>query len=157
MAAKKDTTPKKLRILELDPSLGAFEGDINARMERYQNKKKELLGKGKKLSELMDDIRRECADAYMEEQAYTLREDVKAQLQHLLFEEKALPDMKPYEIDHVSYMDGCKIYLKGGGWVIARFSGTEPLLRVFGEMPEKEQAKQVCACFKAMIDQLGEQ
>ena len=51
MAAKKDTTPKKLRILELDPSLNAFEGDINARMERYQNKKKELLGKGKKLSD----------------------------------------------------------------------------------------------------------
>ena len=38
MAAKKDTTPKKLRILELDPSLGAFEGDVNARMERYKNK-----------------------------------------------------------------------------------------------------------------------
>lgn len=111
---------------------------------------------GKRLSELMDDIRKECADTYMEEQAYTLREDVKAKLQQLLFEEKALPDMKPYEIDHVSYMDGCKIYLKGGGWVIARFSGTEPLLRVFGEMPEKEQAKQVCACFKAMIDQLWE-
>ena len=51
MAAKKDTTPKKLRILELDPSLGAFEGDVNARMERYQNKKKELLGNGKKLSD----------------------------------------------------------------------------------------------------------
>ena len=50
-AAKKDTTPKKLRILELDPSLGAFEGDVNARMERYKNKKKELLGKGKKLSD----------------------------------------------------------------------------------------------------------
>ncbi len=42
---------KKLRILELDPSLGAFEGDINARMERYKNKKKELLGKGMKLSD----------------------------------------------------------------------------------------------------------
>ncbi|MBQ2948732.1 MAG: alpha amylase C-terminal domain-containing protein [Clostridia bacterium] len=49
MAAQKKTT--KLRILELDPSLGAFEGDLNARMERYKNKKKELLGKGKKLSD----------------------------------------------------------------------------------------------------------
>lgn len=40
------------------------------------------------------------------------------------------------------------------GWVIARFSGMEPLLRVFGEMPEKEQAQQVCNCFKEMIDRL---
>ena len=100
----------------------------------------------------MEDIRRECADAYMEERAYTFREDVKKKLQHLLFEKKELPEF-PFEIERVSYMDGCKVYLKDG-WVIARFSGTEPLLRVFGEMPEKEQAQQVCNCFKAMIDRL---
>ena len=70
------------------------------------------------------------------------------------FEEKALPVLTPYEVERVSYMDGCKIYLKGGGWVIARFSGTEPLLRVFGEMPDKKQAKYVCAGFKKMIDEL---
>ena len=110
---------------------------------------------GKRLSELMEEIRQECPDAYMDEQPYTLREDVKKQLQHLLFVEKVLPEMKPYEIERVSYMDGCKIYLKGGGWVIARFSGTEPLLRVFGEMPEQEEAKRVCACFKTMIDALN--
>ena len=108
---------------------------------------------GKRLSELMDDIRSEYADAYMDENAYTLRADEKAKLQHLLFEKKELPDMGPFEIERVSYMDGCKIYLKNG-WVIARFSGTEPVLRVFGEMPTKEQAKRVCACFEAMIDQL---
>ena len=32
---------------------------------------------------------------------------------------------------YTSYMDGCKVYFKNGGWVIARFSGTEPLLRIF--------------------------
>ena len=109
---------------------------------------------GKRLSELMNDIREECADTYMEEQAYTLREDVKTKLKQRLFEEKALPVLTPYEVERVSYMDGCKIYLKGGGWVIARFSGTEPLLRVFGEMPDKKQAKYVCAGFKKMIDEL---
>ena len=42
---------KKLRIFELDPNLNAFEGDINDRVNRYKNKKKELLGKGQKLSD----------------------------------------------------------------------------------------------------------
>ena len=34
---------KKLRIFELDPNLNAFEGDINDRVNRYKNKKKEEI------------------------------------------------------------------------------------------------------------------
>ncbi|HEY4538288.1 MAG TPA: phosphoglucomutase/phosphomannomutase family protein, partial [Erysipelothrix sp.] len=37
------------------------------------------------------------------------------------------------EIDHISYMDGLKVYFKDGAWISARFSGTEPLIRVFAE------------------------
>ena len=47
------------------------------------------------------------------------------------------------EIAKVSYMDGCKVYFKNGGWVIARFSGTEPLLRVFCEMDTMENAEKI--------------
>ncbi len=36
--------------------------------------------------------------------------------------DQALPEI-PFEMDHVSYMDGCKVYLKNGGWVSARFLG----------------------------------
>lgn len=46
--------------------------------------------------------------------------------------------MLPEEIDHISYLDGSKVYFKNGGWLIARFSGTEPLLRIFCEMPRAE-------------------
>ena len=38
------------RILEIDPYLKDFEKDINLRMENYTHKRKELLGKGKKIS-----------------------------------------------------------------------------------------------------------
>ncbi len=51
MAAANGKAPKELKIFEYDPSLRAVEGDINARMDRYKNKKKELLGKGQKLSD----------------------------------------------------------------------------------------------------------
>ncbi len=43
----------------------------------------------------------------------------------------------------MSYSDGAKVYFKNGGWVIARFSGTEPLLRIFCEMEDKAQAEYV--------------
>ena len=108
---------------------------------------------GKKLSELMRIIEEECGGtAYMVEQGYTFQPEAKAVLLKLLYEDKVIPDMSSYEIDHVSYMDGCKVYFKNGGWVIARFSGTEPLLRVFSEMPKKAEAEDVCDRFKALIE-----
>ena len=51
MAGAITKTPKELKIFEYDPSLRAVEGDVIARTERYLNKKKELLGKGMKLSD----------------------------------------------------------------------------------------------------------
>ena len=67
----------------------------------------------------------------------------KEELKKLLFEEKKIPEYE-YEIDRVSYMDGLKIYFKNGGWIIARFSGTEPLIRIFCEMEDMETAKKCC-------------
>ena len=49
-------------------------------------------------------------------------------------------------------MDGVKVYFKNDGWVIARFSGTEPLLRVFCEMPEREDAVKVCGIFEEYLE-----
>ena len=55
--------------------------------------------------------------------------------------DKLLPGFD-FPVEKVSYMDGCKVYFQNGGWVIARFSGTEPLLRIFSEMPSREMAVQ---------------
>ena len=68
----------------------------------------------------------------------------------LLMEEKRLPEL-PEEIDHISYLDGSKVYFKNGGWVIARFSGTEPLLRIFCEMPDVECAKKICEIYEDFL------
>ncbi|GAL32596.1 GlcNAc phosphomutase [Vibrio maritimus] len=43
------------------------------------------------------------------------------------------------------------MYFKNGGWVIARFSGTEPLLRIFCEMEDKEQAEYVLQQMKDFL------
>ena len=44
-------------------------------------------------------------------------------------------------MDHVGYMDGCKVYFKDGSFVSCRFSGTEPLLRMAAEAETKEKAE----------------
>ncbi len=35
---------------------------------------------------------------------------------------------------------------------MGRFSGTEPLIRIFCEMPEEEQAKDVCRIYEEFLD-----
>jgi phosphomannomutase len=51
----------------------------------------------------------------------------------------------------VSYEDGCKVYFEDESFVICRFSGTEPLLRIFAEGKNKEIAKQYIRAFKEML------
>ncbi len=98
---------------------------------------------GKHLSEISADISREYGSNHMEERAYRFTNEKRNQIYQQLFEQKSLPEF-PYPVAQVSYLDGCKVYLKNGGWLSARFSGTEPLLRIFCEMENKEMASAMC-------------
>jgi phosphomannomutase len=64
--------------------------------------------------------------------------------------DKNLPEI-PFEVDKISYLDGCKIYFKNGGWIITRFSGTEPLLRIFCEMPKASDAVILCEIYEDFL------
>ncbi|TFH91045.1 phosphoglucomutase/phosphomannomutase family protein [Vibrio ouci] len=97
---------------------------------------------GKKLSELLDEIYGKYGYAYTAEGDCTFKPAQKETLYNRIYVEKQLPEFE-FEIDKVSYDDGAKVYFKNGGWVIARFSGTEPLLRIFAEMADKETAEKV--------------
>jgi phosphomannomutase len=48
--------------------------------------------------------------------------------------------------------DGFKFYLEDGSWVLIRFSGTEPLIRVYSEAGSGERVKQLLA---ALEERLG--
>ncbi len=98
---------------------------------------------GKKLSELMELIRKEYGDPHMEENSLTFAAERKGALQEQIYQKHDLPEF-PFAIEKISDLDGCKLYFKNGGWALIRFSGTEPLLRVFCEMPSKQDAVTVC-------------
>lgn len=105
---------------------------------------------GKKLSEIMEDIYAEFGKLEMEERDYKFTQERKEAIYKMLMGERKLPDM-PYEVEKVSYLDGCKVYFKNGGWIIARFSGTEPLLRIFCEMENIKQAKALCDIYEEFL------
>ncbi len=105
---------------------------------------------GKSLTEILNEIYIEFGYFYMVESDYKFDQETKDRLMKLLFEDKKLPEYS-YEIEKVSYLDGLKIYFKNGGWIIARFSGTEPLIRIFAEMESESMAKEVSDTMKKFL------
>jgi len=106
---------------------------------------------GKKLSEIIEGIKSTYGECFMEERDYKFSMEKKEEIYKKILTNRELPDI-PFEIDKVSYLDGCKVYLKSGGWIIARFSGTEPLLRIFCEMEMAKEARELCRVFENFLD-----
>ncbi|TLS83524.1 phosphoglucomutase/phosphomannomutase family protein [Photobacterium damselae subsp. damselae] len=105
---------------------------------------------GKKLTELLDEIYGKYGYAYTAEGDCTFKASDRERLYNKIYVEKALPEFA-YEVEKVSYADGAKVYFKNGGWALARFSGTEPLLRLFVEMEDKDQAEAVLLQLKSFL------
>ena len=105
---------------------------------------------GTKLSELMKEITDRYGTCWMEEKSYRFSAKRKEELKKLLFSDKLLPEFSD-PIAKVSYLDGVKVYFQDGGWIIARFSGTEPLLRIFCEQSTREQAEEKCLRFASFL------
>lgn len=105
---------------------------------------------GKPLSKICANIRRLYGSLFMEERAYSFTQEQKENLNRLLMTERRIPAL-PFEAEKISYLDGCKVYFKNGGWVSARFSGTEPLLRIFCEMETPSDAANICRIWEDFL------
>lgn len=112
----------------------------------------EIISKSKKhLSELYAEVTEQFGDVFIFNADLHLKDfEEKEALRVKIFDEKLLPTFTE-EVEKTSYHDGCKVYFKNGGWVIARFSGTEPLLRVTSEMSNVEDAQRCVESFKKIL------
>ena len=104
----------------------------------------------KPLSALVREIYDTFGEMHMAEYDWALTEQRREDIHRLLMVEKRLPDFG-LPVVRVNYMDGCKVYFEDG-WIIARFSGTEPRVRVFAERDTLTNARQLV---KAMADFVG--
>lgn len=57
-----------------------------------------------------------------------------------------------YPIKRISTLDGAKFLFENDNWVLIRFSGTEPILRIFAEADTEEKARQLIEAIKARFD-----
>lgn len=71
-----------------------------------------------------------------------------------ILKDHVLPDFKGFDIDRVSYADGCKVYFKDGSFVICRFSGTEPIVRIAAESWKEETTDRYIELFRGLINEV---
>jgi phosphomannomutase len=55
------------------------------------------------------------------------------------------------EIANTNLSDGFKFTLNDGSWLLIRFSGTEPLVRVYSEAKSKEQVRAILEDGKRLV------
>lgn len=112
----------------------------------------EMLCKtGMTASQLKNKLTEQYGSFKMVEKNVRFEPEYKETIKKIVFEEKRLPEFGR-EIEKISFLDGCKVYFKDGGFIICRFSGTEPLLRIFAESDTEEKAEK---SIKAFSDFLG--
>lgn len=104
----------------------------------------------KSIRQMIDELEDAYGAHYFKEANMSFKKERKKELEDKLFVEKFVPNFK-HKIDKVSYMDGMKVYFENG-WVIARFSGTEPLLRIFAEMDDQGAVEEVISIFVSALE-----
>ncbi len=97
---------------------------------------------GKTIAELLAEIESRFGQLYFYAGNYQYRPEERESLEESFFAEKHVPDFTK-ELERVGYLDGIKYYFTDGTWLSIRFSGTEPLLRIYMEMKDSEEAGQI--------------
>lgn len=105
---------------------------------------------GKTIHELVLALEEEFGSCYFSENAYSFTFEKKAAIQDILFTQKRRPDYQ--HIKRVDLYDGLKIVFENDAWISARFSGTEPLLRIFAEAPSKEECDALVKEMETFLD-----
>ena len=105
---------------------------------------------GKSITELYHEITEQFGALYYREADFRMTPEHKRALQELLFAREQMPDFE--QIEKIDRSDGVKLWFRDGSWVICRFSGTEPLLRMAAEAASGEQAQHYIETWREFLD-----
>ena len=64
-------------------------------------------------------------------------------------------DINGYKISGISQIDGIKFRISNNFWLLFRFSGTEPLLRMYCEAPSQSNLNEVLEWSQNFINMVG--
>ncbi len=104
----------------------------------------------KPLTEIVNDLFSEFGTAYYEREDLKVEGDEGRILVNKL-KEKPLSQIGSFEVAEVDLTDGIKFILEDDSWLLLRASGTEPVLRIYSEAPDKDKVKYLIQEAKKLI------
>jgi len=111
----------------------------------------EMLARtGKRISELREMIYAITGRLYTLEAGVPSTPEMRVAVPRRL-EAEPLTHVGPYPVVSVSHLDGTKILLENDNWALLRFSGTEPVLRMFVEADSPEKAEELLTWLRGFV------
>lgn len=105
------------------------------------------------VQEISEMIAKKWGRSVFLDDALTFKPEDKVRINKALIEEKKLPKLDK-KIRDISYLDGCKVNFTDDSYVICRFSGTEPLLRIMAEAETEQEARAYLSVFRSFVEGL---
>jgi phosphomannomutase len=103
----------------------------------------EMLARTKRtVSDLLEEVYGITGRLYSVESSMPATPEMRIALPRRL-DAAGLPVLGGQTVAQLDREDGFKFHLADGGWGLLRFSGTEPVLRLFAEAPTLAEAEQV--------------
>ncbi len=93
---------------------------------------------GRSISDMLDEIYAITGRLVSREVNLPATSEMKVMVPRML-EAADLSEIAGYPVERISHKDGAKFYLENDNWLLLRFSGTEPLLRIFAEADDEEK------------------
>ena len=111
----------------------------------------EMLARtGKKISELQQLIWNITGRLYGIEDGLPATPEMRVAIPRRL-EQSPITHIGLYPVIHVSHFDGTKLLLENDNWALLRFSGTEPVLRLFVEADSPAKAQELIQWLKQFV------
>ena len=111
----------------------------------------EILARtGKSMSELLEMIYEITGRLYSMEESIPATPEMRVEVPRRL-ESEPLTHIGPHKILDIVHTDGTKILLENDNWALLRFSGTEPVLRLFVEADTPEKAEELLSWLRGFV------
>ena len=111
----------------------------------------EMLARtGRKISQLLSTVYDLTGRLYDYEENFPATPEMRIAVPRNLRETPST-HVGPYKVVKISHLDGTKLYLENDNWVLLRFSGTEPVLRLAVEADSPAKAQELLDWLKQFV------
>jgi phosphomannomutase len=112
----------------------------------------EMLARtGRRVSELLRHVYEITGRLYSIEEGIPSTPEMRVAIPRRL-KQAPLDHIGAWPVVKVSHVDGTKLYLEHDNWALLRFSGTEPLLRLFVEADSPDKAQELLNWLKGFVE-----